>query len=327
MEPDMNNRHEYTLSRRGFCLCCLGGATFAATGGWLSPKQAFAAAKGIVDKIRDAAASAEITTSRLRGDLWALSGSGGNVAAITGEDGKLLVDAGITATRPRIEGALAKIGSQPIGHLINTHWHFDHTDGNEWLNSEGAVILAHANTLHHLTIATRVEDWNFDFPPSPRGALPTVVMHDDKKVLKLNGRTITLHYYGPAHTDGDLSVFFHEDNVLHTGDTFWNGVYPFIDYSTGGSIDGQISAAEANLRMMDSETIVIPGHGSIGNKSDLASWHKMLVGIRHSVAKLKKDGLTAEETVAAKPTEKWDAAFGNWVISPAFFTRLVYEGV
>jgi glyoxylase-like metal-dependent hydrolase (beta-lactamase superfamily II) len=326
MEPEMNE-HDYNLSRRGFCLCCLGGATFAATGGWLTPREVFAAAGSLVDLIREAAATAEITTTKLRGGVNALSGSGGNVAVIAGEDGKVLVDAGITATRPRIEKALSEIGSQPIGHLINSHWHFDHTDGNEWLNSEGALIMAHPNTLKHLTVATRVEDWNFDFPASPRGALPTVLMKGDEETLKLNGQTIALKYYGPAHTDSDMSVFFQEANVVHVADTFWNGVYPFIDYSTGGSIDGQINAAEANVKMVDGETIVVPGHGAIGNKQDLIAWRDMLVGIRDNVAKLKKDGRTAEEAVAAKPTAQWDSVFGKFVISPALFTRLVYEGV
>ncbi len=320
-------KHDFALSRRGFCLCCLGGASFAATGGFLSPRESFAAAKSLVDQIREAAASAEIKTTKLRGGVSALSGSGGNIAVLAGNDGKLLIDAGITATRPRIEAALTDLGPQPITHLVNTHWHFDHTDGNEWLNSDGAVILAHENTLKHLSTATRVEDWNFDFPPWPKSALPTQVMKRDKETLKLNGEMISLKYYGPAHTDGDISVFFHEANVLHTGDTFWNGVYPFVDYSTGGSIEGQIKAAEANVKMADAKTIVVPGHGEIGNRKDLVAWHEMLVGVRDKVAKLKKDGRSVDETAAAKPTEKWDPVFGKWVISPDFFTRIVYEGV
>lgn len=321
------NKHDYALSRRGFCLCCLGGATFAATGGWLTPSEVFAAAKSLVVQIREAAAEADITTTKLRGGISVLSGSGGNMGVLVGDEGKLLVDAGITATRPRIEKALADLGTQPIKHLINSHWHFDHTDGNEWLNSEGAAIMAHPNSLKHLTVATRVEDWNFDFPASPKGALPTMLMKGDEETLKHNGQTIALKYYGPAHTDSDISVFFQEANVVHVADTFWNGVYPFIDYSTGGSIDGQINAAEANVKMVDDQTIVIPGHGEIGNKKDLIAWRDMLVGIRENVAKLKKDGRTADESVAAKPTEKWDAVFGKWAISPALFTRLVYEGV
>lgn len=321
------SRHDYTMSRRGFCLCCIGGATFAAAGGWLNPQEAFAAAKSLVIQIREAAAAADITTIHLREGISAFSGSGGNMGVIVGEDGKVLIDAGITATRPRIESALAGLGPQPITHVINSHWHFDHTDGNEWLNSEGAVIIGHPNTLKHLTAATRVEDWDFNFPASTKGALPTKLMTGDEETLKFNGQTITLRYYGPAHTDSDISVFFNEANVIHVADTFWNGVYPFIDYSTGGSIDGQISAAEANIRMVDDDTIVIPGHGAIGSRKDLIAWRDMLIDVRDKVARLKRAGRTVEEAIAAKPTAKWDPVFGNWAISPALFTRLAYEGV
>lgn len=320
-------KHDYALSRRGFCLCCLGGATIAATGAWLTPHEAFAAAKSQVLIIREAAAKADVATTKLRGGVNVLVGSGGNVAVVTGKDGKLLVDAGITATRPRLEKALADIGPEPITHLIDTHWHFDHTDGNEWLNAEGAAIMAHPNTLKHLEAATRVDDWNFDFPPSPKGALPTRLMKGDEETLKLNGKTIKLSYYGPAHTDSDISVFFEEDNVIHVGDTLWTGLYPFIDSSTGGSIDGQIAAAEANIKMIDKETIVIPGHGDIANREDIKVWLDMLVGARDKVAQLKKAGRSVEETIAANPTKQWDAKFGQWVIPPALFTRVVYEGV
>ncbi|MFP3544364.1 MBL fold metallo-hydrolase [Rhizobium sp. SIMBA_035] len=320
-------KHDLKLSRRGFCLCCLGGATFAATGGWLTPRDSFAAAKSLVVQIREAAAAADVTTTSLRGGISALSGSGGNMGVLNGKDGKVLVDAGITATRPRIEKALADLGPQEIRHLINSHWHFDHADGNEWLNAEGAMIMAHPNTLKHLTVLTRVEDWDFDFPAFPKSALPTMLMKSDEETLRLNDQTVKLKYYGPAHTDSDISVFFEEANVVHVADTFWNGVYPFIDYSTGGSIDGQIQAAEANVKMVDDETIVIPGHGEIGNKKDLVAWRDMLVGIRENVVALKKQGRSSEEVVAAKPTAKWDAEFGNWAISPSLFARLVYEGV
>ncbi|MBB3320163.1 glyoxylase-like metal-dependent hydrolase (beta-lactamase superfamily II) [Rhizobium sp. BK181] len=320
-------KHDYALSRRGFCLCCLGGATVAATGAWLTPRAAFAAAKSQVLIIREAAAKADIATTKLRGGVNVLVGSGGNVAAVTGKDGKLLVDAGITATRPRLEKALADIGPEPITHLIDTHWHFDHTDGNEWLNSEGAAIMAHPNTLKHLEAATRVDDWNFDFPPSPKGALPTRLMKGNEETLKLDNKTIKLRYYGPAHTDSDISVFFEEDNVIHVGDTLWTGLYPFIDSSTGGSIDGQIAAAEANIKMVDKETVVIPGHGDIANREDIKVWLDMLVGAREEVAKIKKAGRSVEETIAANPTKQWDAKFGQWVIPPALFTRVVYEGV
>src|ERR1700754_1942155 len=178
-----STRHQ--LSRRGFCLCCL-GATAAVAGGSLTPQEVFAQARGIVDTIRDEAASAKITVHKLRGNVSVLEGSGGNIAVLTGQDGKLLVDAGITASKPRIVEALDSLDPKPIKRLINTHWHFDHSDGNEWIHAAGATILAHENTRKHLASTQRVADWDFEFPPSPAGALPSELIAADK----------TLHHNG-----------------------------------------------------------------------------------------------------------------------------------
>ncbi len=145
--------------------------------------------------------------------------------------------------------------------------------------------------------------------------------------MRLNGATVGLRAYGPGHTDSDLSVTFAEADVLHTGDTFWNNAYPFIDYSTGGSIDGTIRATEANLANSTEGTLVIPGHGPVGTRRDLRGFHDMLVDIRSKVAKLKQQGRSLEEAIAARPTAAHDARWGGFMIAPAFFTRLVYMGV
>src|SRR6266480_400262 len=235
--------------------------TAVATAAYSLPRRLFAAAaESPVNAFRSSAATAKITTHKLRGNVSMLEGSGGNIAVLTGRDGKLLVDAGITASRPALSEALANISSDPVRHLINTHWHFDHTDGNEWLHSVGAEITAHENTRKHLSVTTPVEDWNFTFPPAPAGALPTKLFASEK-TLHLNGATLALKYYPPAHTDSDISVHFTEADIIHVADTFWNGYFPFIDYSTGGSIDGAIRAAAANVARVTDKTIVIPGHG------------------------------------------------------------------
>jgi glyoxylase-like metal-dependent hydrolase (beta-lactamase superfamily II) len=290
------------------------------------PRRLFAAAESPVVTIRKAAASAKITVTKLRGNVSVLEGSGGNIAVLTGTDGKLLVDAGIPGTRARITEALAGLSNDPVQHLINTHWHFDHTDGNEWLHSVGAEITAHENTRKHLATTTRVEDWNFTFPPAPSGALPTKALTADH-TMHVNGATLSLKYYGPAHTDGDISVEFAEADILHVADTFWNGHYPFIDYSTGGSLDGMIRATEANVTRVTDKTIVIPGHGPIGNKSQLVEFRDMLAAIREKVAALKKEGKSRDEVIAAKPTANYDAKWGGFVINGDFFTKLVYAGV
>jgi glyoxylase-like metal-dependent hydrolase (beta-lactamase superfamily II) len=323
----MGLRQNQPVSRRHFCLCCITGSAFVATGDWLTPRQVFAEARGLVTLIKDSAASSPVTSYTLRGNVSVLEGSGGNIAVLTGRDGKVLVDAGISVSRPQLTKSLSSLGPEPITHLINTHWHFDHTSGNEWLHSVGAKIIAHDNTRKHLSEIQRVEDWDYNFLPSPVGAIPSEILSANR-TLKLNGASLELKLYKPAHTDGDLSVSFGEADILHVGDTYWNGIYPFIDYSTGGNIDGMIAASDANLAAATDNTIIIPGHGKpVSNKSELKSFHDMLVDIRDKVAALKKAGRTLPETVAAKPTANHDAKWGQLVIDPAFFTKLVYEGV
>ncbi len=316
-----------TFSRRGFCLCCMSASAFAATGGWLTPGAAFAEAGRIVETIKAAAATAPIAVHRLRGNVAILEGSGGNVAVLTGRDGKVMVDAGIAASRPQMATALATLGPEPLTHLINTHWHFDHANGNDWLYELGPKIHAHENTRVHLSMTQRVEDWYFNFPPLSAGALPTETFASGR-TLALNGSTIRLRYYGPAHTDSDISVYFTEADILHCGDTFWNGIYPFIDYSTGGSIDGAIRAADANLSATTDTTIIIPGHGQpVSNRAELQEFRDMLIGVRTNVAALKKQGRSLEATIIARPTAAYDAKWGQFVIDPPLFTKLVYEGV
>jgi glyoxylase-like metal-dependent hydrolase (beta-lactamase superfamily II) len=316
-----------SLARRRFCFCCVGGAASAAAGGWLTPREAFAEARGLVTLIKDSAATSPIVTHKLRNNISVLEGSGGTVAVLSGPDGKVLIDAGIAVSRPQLTRSLAELGGEPITHLINTHWHFDHTNGNTWLNAAGAKIIAQEKTRQYLSQVQRVEDWDYNFLALQPGGIPSEVFGQTHS-LTLNGATIALKYYGPAHTDSDISVTFTEANVVHVADTFWNGIYPFIDYSTGGSIDGMIAASDANLASANDDTIIIAGHGkAVGTKAELQEFREMLVTVREKVAALKRQGRSREETVAAKPTALFDAKFGNFVIDAGFFTRLVYEGV
>jgi len=311
------------LSRREF----LKSAGFASGMAWVRPQLLFGQnpGAGLVQEIRAAAATAKITVQPLRGNISVLIGSGGNIAVLRGRDGKLLIDAGIPGSRRGISEALSGISPDPIKHLVNTHWHFDHTDGNEWLHSAGATILAHENTRRHLSTTTRVEDWDFTFPSAPAGALPAEVFQTER-TLHLNGMTLALVKYPPAHTDCDISVYFTEADVFHVGDTWWNGIYPFIDYSTGGSIDGMIRATESNLAKVTDKTTIIPGHGPVGNKSQLVEFRDMLTALRTKIAALKKQGKSLEEVIAAKPTGAYDAKWGA-LVPPALFAKLVYEGV
>ena len=315
---DVNLRHS---SRRRFIAAAGLGATVA-----FMPRLLFAQKKGIVPTMIDAAAQAKIETHPLRRGISVLEGSGGNIAVLTGKDGKLFIDSGFTVSKARIVEALNDQSADPITQLINTHWHVDHTDGNDWVHSAGAAITAHVNTKKHLSTSTRVEGWQYTFPPSPAGALPAAVFDDELRVHH-NNTSIALKYYGPAHTDSDISVVFEDADVIHVGDTWWNGIYPFIDYSTGGSIDGMIRATERNLSVITDKTIVIPGHGPVANKAALAEFRDMLTTIRNNVAVLKKQGKSLDETIAAKPTAAYDAKWGQFLITPAFFVTLVYSGV
>jgi glyoxylase-like metal-dependent hydrolase (beta-lactamase superfamily II) len=292
----------------------------------MAPKELFAEEDHLVNDAFKEAAKVKLTVQTLRRNISVLLGAGGNIAVLTGPDGKLLIDAEIVTAGPRVSEALATINADPIKQLINTHWHFDHTGGNDWVHQAGASILAQENTRKHLLKDTRVEGWHYTFPAAPAGAIPSTVFGEDH-TLHANGGTLVLKHYLPAHTDSDISVHFTEADIFHAGDTFWNRNYPFIDYSTGGSIDGQIRAAEVNIAKVTDKMIVIPGHGAVGGKADLILFRDVLAEIREKVAALKKEGRSLEEVIAAKPSARTDAEWGQGFMNPGRFLALVYQGV
>ncbi len=318
----MVNRSTAEFSRRQFLAG--GGVAFAAA--CIAPRSVFAEEDHLVKDAFKEAATAKIAVRTLRRNVSVLLGAGGNIAVLTGPDGKLLVDAEIVTSRPTVSAALASINRDPVKQLINTHWHFDHTGGNAWLHEAGARILAQENTRKYLLKDTRVEGWHYVFPAAPVGAIPSTVFKEEQ-TLHANDSTLALKHYLPAHTDSDIYVHFVEADILHTGDTFWNRNYPFIDYSTGGSIDGQIRAAEANLAMVTDKMIVIPGHGQVGGKADLTLFRDVLSEIRGKVAVLKKQGRSLDEVVAAKPSARTDEEWGKGFMNPGRFLSLVYQGV
>src|SRR5260370_38641227 len=318
----MNNVDLSNLSRRRV----IAAAGLGAAAAVFAPRLLFTQETGIVPTMIHAASQAKIEVHPLRRNISVLEGSGGNIAVLTGKDGKLLIDSGFAVSRPRIAAALDSLSSDPIKQLINTHWHVDHTDGNAWVHSAGATITAHENTKRHLSMSTRVEGWIYTFPPAPAGAIPTDVF-DAEHHVHHNDTGIALKYYGPAHTDSDISVVFEEADIVHVGDTCWNGFYPFIDYSTSGSIDGMIHATERSVAVVADATIIIPGHGPVGNKAGLTEYRDMLVAIRNNVAELKKQGKSLSETIAAKPTATCDAKCGRFLMTPAIFTGLVHSGL
>jgi len=281
---------------------------------------------GPVQQINKAAAIAKINVTKLRGNISMVEGSGGNIAVLNGPDGKLLVDAGIDVSKAHLIPALRSISDKPIKVLINSHWHFDHTSGNVWMHEAGATIISQDVTRARLSQKVYQPEWDYTFDPLPKEGIPSIV-YKDEFTKDFNGETIQVKTYKPAHTDGDSSIYFPRADILHVADTFWNAYYPFIDYATGGSIDGMIAAADLNVKQTTKHTIVIPGHGAIGNRGQLIRFYDMLATVRERVARLKKEGRSLSEVIAAQPTAAFDPVFGNYVIKGDLFTKLVYRGV
>jgi len=313
------------ISRRHFLATTAAATAVSCFNPWVLRAQQPPASQSqdFLSRARAANANNKVTATPLRGNVTFLAGAGGNIAVLNAKEGKLLVDSGYSSCQPQLTAALAAISSDPIQVLINTHWHFDHTDGNEWMHSAGATIGAHENTRYRMCSTQNIVAYKAIIRPAHTGALPAILFNS-YRTLSDHTNTLKLTHYEPAHTDTDLSVHFTEADILHCGDTFWNGFYPFIDYSSGGNINGMIVATEQNLATAGPNTIVIPGHGPLGNKAQLTEFHDMLVGSRDAIAKLKKEGKSLEETITAKPTAAYDEKWGK---KPDAFIGYVYQGV
>lgn len=271
-------------------------------------------------------ADADLVAEPLRGNITVLMGSGGNITVLSGKEGKFLVDAGISKSHEKLQIALDNISPAPVKYVVNTHWHWDHTDGNAWMHTAGATIVAQKNTAKHLIETTHVNAWNWTFDPVPAAARPTLLV-DRRKTFTFAGTRIDAENFGDGHTDGDLWVYFKGADVLALGDTFWNGIYPYIDNEDGGNIDGAIKWANKAVARSTDHTIVIPGHGMVGTRTQLIEFRDMLVAVRNSVATLKQQGKSLDEIIAAKPTAAFDAKWGNFVFNGDQFTKMVYLGL
>lgn len=279
-----------------------------------------------VDKINAEAERSDIKVTPLRQGVSMLEGSGGNIGVLVTPSEKFMVDSGIAVSKDKLSRALAALGPATVRYVVDTHWHWDHTDGNPWLHDAGAQIIAHPRTATYLARAERVDDWRHSFDALPASGRPTTMVPRQKS-YRIGGEKVDIEAIPPAHTDGDLFVRFRKADVLFVGDTYWNGMYPFIDNEHGGSIDGMIRAADIGLRMAGDSTIVVPGHGPVATRKDLEAYRALLQAVRDNVARLKGEGKSLEAVVAARPTAAYDAKWGNSLIDPAFFTRLVYEGL
>ena len=249
-----------------------------------------------LDERRAQMGAAPIQTSRLAPNLVMLSGPGGNIAALHGPDGVVIVDTFVRPAWAGLKQALDGLGGGPLKLVVDTHWHFDHADNNENARAAGAATLAHENTRTRLTQSHSL--LGLTIKPASAGSLPTQTFKDTHTVYA-NGETLQLSYVKPAHTDTDIAIRFANANILHLGDLYFNGMYPFIDTSTGGNINGMIASANAALESIDAQTRVIPGHGPLGDKASLGKYRDVLVTVRDRVQKLKSSGQTLEQVVAA----------------------------
>jgi cyclase len=286
------------------------------------PQPAAGQAADPIAALRAQMGTLPIHTSRLSERLVMLSGPGGNVVVLHGPDGKIVVDSFVQPAWPRLKAALDALDSGPVKMLIDTHWHFDHTDNNENFRAAGAAIVAHVNTKTRLTQPHDLLGMRFN--PAPAAALPTDTFAD-KRSLTANGEVVNLWHAAPAHTDTDIFVHYTKANVLHMGDVFFNGMYPFIDAGTGGGINGMIAGADRALAMINARTRVVPGHGALSDHAGLLKYRRVIGTIRDSVRRQKRAGKTLAQVQAAKPGAAFDAEWGTTMMPPDDFVALVYN--
>jgi len=266
----------------------------------------------------------KIETIEVADGIYMLKGEGGNIGVSVGEDGVFMVDDQFAPLTDRITAAVAELSEQPIRFVINTHWHFDHTGGNENLGTEGIVIVAHDNVRERMSTDSFIQAFNMAVPAAPKAALP-VITFNDTVTFHLNGQEIVVVHQESAHTDGDSIVYFKTANVIHMGDTFFNGLYPFIDSSSGGNVNGVIHAAEHVLSLSDAQTKIIPGHGPLADKAALEKYRDMLVTVRDRMQSLIDEGKTLEEIVAMKPNADLDESWGASFLNPEAFLGVLYS--
>ena len=268
----------------------------------------------------------EIKTTDLGDNCYMLEGQGGNITVAVAKDEIVMVDGQFAPLHDKIKAAVAVISNLPIKYLINTHYHGDHTGGNESFAKDGATIVAQINVRNRLAAGTTNGLTGAKTPPAPQGALPSDTYTNFSKIT-LRGRVADLKHIENAHTDGDTYVWFKTANLLSTGDTFTNGRYPNIDFANGGNIRGMIAATDIYLKLTNAKTRIVPGHGPLADKAALMEYHKMLITARDRMAKLVKEGKSEADVVAAKPFADLDAKWAPTELASTNFMRVVYHSL
>lgn len=258
--------------------------------------------------------------------IYMIAGKGGNIGLFTGEDGTFLIDDQFAPLTERIVAVIKSVGGDYPRFLINTHYHGDHTGGNENLGQGGTLIFSHDNVRERLSTGSFLKAFNKKRAAVPRAGLPVVTFSEDMG-FHLNGDSIRAIHVPRAHTDGDSFIYFKTANVIHAGDLFFNGFYPFIDVNHGGTLKGMITAVDRVLSMADESTKIIPGHGPLGNKEQLTSYRQMLATVYKRLRKLKAEGKSAKEAVAANPLADLEATWGDGLFKGDRWIGLIYSGV
>jgi cyclase len=269
---------------------------------------------------------AQIQAQKLSASTYMLTGAGGNLALSVGDDAVFLVDDQFAPMVPKIKAAIAKLTEKPVKFVLNTHWHFDHTGGNESFGKAGAVIVAHDNVRKRMSTEQVIAFLGMPVKPAPKQALPVVTFTTDVS-FHLNGDEVRVFHVADAHTDGDAIVHFKNSNVVHAGDVFFNKLYPFIDSSSGGSVDGTIAAVDKVLAMVDDNTKIIPGHGPLATKAELKAYRDMLQAVSGRIKAQIADGKPQADVVASKPTAEFDAVWGRGFLPPDKFVEMLFKGL
>ncbi len=270
--------------------------------------------------------SVEFTTIQLSDTIYMLKGRGGNVGISTGKDGLYIIDDQVRPITTQLLQAIRKISNKPIKFVINTHYHADHTGGNEAIGSAGAVIIAHDNIRKRMTTQQVSIFMNNTTPPYAKNALP-VVTFNDRMTLHFNGESATAYHVAHGHTDGDSIIHFPVSNVVHMGDMYFNDQYPYVDLDAGGSMEGLVEAADLALSMADESTRIIPGHGPLAMTEDLKSYRDFLIKASANVQELIDQDMNLQQIIAAEPTKEWDETLGKVWIKPAQFVTFIYNSL
>ncbi len=267
-----------------------------------------------------------ITTQRVAGGISMLVGQGGNIGLLTGPDGTFLIDDQFAPLTDKILAAIKQAGGDPPRFLINTHFHGDHTGGNENLGKKGTLIVSHDGVRDRLESASIIAAFNMKTPPQPKAALP-VITFSEEVTFHINGDTVRVMHVPDAHTDGDSFIHFEKANVIHAGDVFFNGFYPFIDGDHGGTLRGTIAAADRMLLLADGNTRIIPGHGPLGDRAALQRYRDMLATAYGRLRALKDEGKTAAEAVAAAPLADLEATWGKGIFTGDKWIEVIWSAV